>query len=122
MSINDITFGLILGVLMCLGLNWIYFADWMGFLRTLAHLMYPKKVIKEFEDERNLRQTKDFKAHQRKWKMRFLIVPVIYAVSYLVFALVTHQIILAFFFGVIVALVSYEKLGHKEKKEREEIR
>jgi uncharacterized membrane protein len=83
--------------------------------------MAPNKVIKEIEDERILREKKEFKAHQRKWKIRFLIVPVIYAVSYLVFALVTHQIILAFFFGVIVALVAYEKLGRKEEKERKKI-
>lgn len=121
MSMDDITFGLTLGVLLHFGINWVYFFDCNKLIGKLLRLMAPNKVFKEIEDERILREKKEFKAHQRKWKIRFLIVPVIYAVSYLVFALVTHQIILAFFFGVIVALVAYEILGRKETRERKKI-
>ena len=115
---NTMLFTLLLSVLMLLFLNWVYFFDWMRLIGWLASLMSPDKTVKEIEDERKLRQDVRLKKHLRKWKLRFLIVPISFTAIYSVLSILTEQLLLAYLGSLIAAVIAYGVVSKYETTER----
>ena len=121
MDTELLLFVMILGFMMILALNWIYFFDWMRFLGWILKIISPNTVVEEIVRERKLRSSKQFIAHQRKWKCIFLGVPVAWMASYLIIAFTTKNVAIAFLCGMIIILILYDRLSRTEKRERERI-
>ncbi len=121
MNNESMSFGLILSVFLLLCLNWIYFFNWLGLIGWIVSVIAPTKKVKEIEDERLFRKTKVFKKHQRKWKLRFFIAPVSFAVIYLVLSYITKHIIVSYFGSMFIIIAVYRMLVKYETKERKEL-
>ena len=121
MNTDTMLFGLILGIFMLLVLNWIYFFDWMLLIGGIVALIAPARKIKEVEDAHKLQKNKDMISHKRKWKLRFLLMPVAFAVVYLLLSFLTQQLLIAFFVGLVVVVTGYGVLLKWETKERETV-
>ena len=114
-------FVLLLSVLMLLFLNWVYFFDWLQVVGWIVFRISPKKVVKEIENERTLRQCITFKRHLRKWKVRFLIVPISFSVVFLTFSALTDKLLASYFGGMVFVLIAYGIISKHETAERKSI-
>ena len=121
MNNESMSLGLILSIFLLLCLNWIYFFNWLGLIGWIVSVITPTKKVKEIEDERLFRKTKEFKKHQRKWKFCFLIAPVSFAVIYLVLSYITKRIIVSYFGSMFIIIAVYGMLVKYEAKERKKI-
>ena len=118
---DAIIFVYLLSILMLLFINWVYFFDWMQLIGGIAHLLYPNKVIKEIEDARILRKNDALKKHLRKWKVRFLLVPISFTVVFWAFSALTAKVLISYFLGLIFVVVAYGVMSKREAAERENV-
>lgn len=117
MNTDTFLLGLVLGLIMLLALNAVYFFDWMGLLRGLLALIAPGKTFQEVEADRNMRKTARYKAHRRRWRLRFLLVPAVFAVCDVAISFAARQLLIGWFGSLVVSVIVYEALSRREKKE-----
>ena len=107
---------------MLLRLNWVYFFNWMRLIGWFVSLISPGKAIKEIEDEKKLWQDVNFKKHMRKWKLRFLIVPIVFAIIFLLLSISTKQLLASYFGGLFAVVVAYGIVSKYEMTERKTLK
>lgn len=118
MDFQAFSFIILWGSLLFLTLNWVYFYDWMRFIGFFLKIIAPNVTNKDIEKEKFIRNHPHFKAHQRKWKKKFLIVPFIFDVVFAVLTFLLNNLLAAFFLGAIAATFFYNALCKKEKREQ----
>ena len=121
MDYDAMLLGLVLGVLMLLFLNWVYFFNWYQLIGWIVSLLNPKLTVKEIEDERNKRRSESYKKYLQKWRIRFLLVVVAFSLVYLMICFLTQGLLAAYFSGLLAALIAYGILAKKESKARERL-
>ncbi len=71
-----------------------------------------------YKEKKKLKEPKAYRAHKRKWRLIFLMIPLIYAGVYTLLAFITQNQLLAFLVGIIVTLICANIFGIKERKDR----
>jgi hypothetical protein len=106
-------------MLMVLSCSYFFNVSWL--LKVITHLMFPKIIVKEIEDDYKISKNKKYKKHKRKWGIRLLIVPFIFGIIYLVLALLFRSIIVSCFLTLAISLYLYFRLLANEEKHRKTV-
>lgn len=122
MDFKEVLPSLLLGILLTFVLNWIYFFDWTNLIGKLVKVFAPQKEIKEIEKNLQLRESETYRVHIKKWKKKFLLSPLLFALVFLLTAVIFDNLLVSYFSSLItVGIVVYGFLVNKEMKEKKKI-
>ena len=111
---NTYFWALIGGVILWTSLSMIPFIDFLSILIKI----FPANAPSDIKAHENLVNSGSYKRHKSKWKKIFILVPVVYAASYCVIAVLFKSSLSAFYAACIVSGLYFGIASNIEYKQR----
>ena len=114
MDFDTMIFSIIMSLFVLIGMNIIYFIEVSVIFEFFFKMFFPKKIIKEFEEDRRIRINIKYKNHKKKWRKIYLINYLVYFVALFIFMIVFGDFMASSFAAFLIIIVSFGVFSKKE--------
>jgi len=114
----DFIIMLLAGIVICVCVSLIWFADFS----KIIYSVFPVSKPKEYEQYSKLIKCPKYKKHKKHWTLLFSLNSVIYALGYFIAFISFKNTLLGMFSGLICTAFGFGIMSDKERKELEKIK
>lgn len=110
---------LIIGAVLSVAVVLTCFADWYFVLEKIMLFMFPHNPItdKEILANREKRENPKYIANKKKWLLRSLTTPVVFALAYTVLYLIFTEMFITFLVALTASFIFLEIMVSRSKKD-----
>lgn len=113
----EIVYVFLLGELLFFCIPFLKFANYVKIIVNLIH-----KSPNDFDKYCAFRKSTEFKAHRKKWTIRYLLISLAYTASFFIILFAAKELIFAFFGGFFIYTIVFAIAEKREIKELNSIK